>query len=100
MSNNHIYCIGGSANYRNGKPIGGKNVWRMNINDPTFQWKEVAPLSDERFLMGGTLFCEVLTVAGGGGKKPYMSSAEFYQASIYEWKMDIRFKRLEAAAHW
>ena len=86
MSNNYIYCIGGSANYRNGKPIGSKNVWRMNINDPAFEWKEVAPLSEERFLMGGTLFCEVLTVAGGSGKKSYLSSVEFYQAAVNEWK--------------
>ena len=84
-TNNLIYCIGDCTEDDNDKLIVCKNVWRMNMIDPTLEWKEVAPLKQKRYAMGGAVFRETLVIAGGSDKN-ILSSVEFYQSAIDEWK--------------
>ena len=86
LIHNHIYCIGGCTEDGNGKEIAHNNVWRLNINKSTLEWKEVAPLKQKRYAMGGAVFRETLVVAGGCDGND-LSSVEFYQAAINEWRI-------------
>ena len=87
MTNNHVYCIGGSTDDENGKMTACKKVWQMNINDPTLEWKEVAPLSHRFYSpLDGAVFRDVLVVAGLSDKNLFVSSVEFYQSATNEWR--------------
>ena len=56
LSNNFVYCVGGSINNDNEKLIAQSNVWRLNLDDPDLEWEKVAPLKQRRCLMGGAVF--------------------------------------------
>ena len=86
MTDERIYCIGGCTKDNTGKTTAVNNVWQMNMNDSTLKWKEVAPLRQKRYVMGGAVFRETLVVAGGSDEN-HLSSVEFYQAAINEWKI-------------
>ena len=85
-ASNYIYCIGGRTEDDNGKSTSYKNVWKMNMNDATVEWQEVTSLNQKRCLMGGAVFRDVLVVAGGVNEKQTLTSVEYYQSAIDEWK--------------
>ena len=87
MTNNHIYCIRGCTDDENDNMTACKKVWRININDPTWEWKEVAPLNHQfYFQLAGAVFRDVLVVAGLSQKNFLNSSVQFYQSATNKWR--------------
>ena len=86
-SGNFVYLIGGCTPAKDGKIIVSQNVWCLNTTDEELIWKEVAPMNQKRYVMGGAVFRDSLVVAAGCNKNhKVLSSVEYYQAAFDEWK--------------
>ena len=84
---NFVYLIGGYTPAEDGKIIVSQNVWCLKITDEDLIWKEVAPMNQKRFVMGGAVFRDSLVVAGGDNENHKdLSSVAYYQAAFDEWK--------------
>ena len=86
-SGNFVYLIGGGTPAEDGKKIISQNVWCLNTTDEELIWKEVAPMNQKRYIMGGAVFRDSLVVAGGCNiNNGVLNSVEYYQAAFDEWK--------------
>ena len=87
-SGNFVCLIGGGTPAKDGKKIISQNVWCLKITDQDLEWKEVAPMNQKRYVMGGAVFRDSLVVAGGCNENPKeLNSVEYYQAAFDEWKL-------------
>ena len=82
--NNAVYCIGGWNSLT--------NVYRLNLDSPTLEWKEICSTNRIRINHGAAVFRNSIVVTGGcddrGG-----DSAEFYKIDSNEWKTASSMKR-------
>ena len=81
----YIYSIGGKENKAETSEI-MKNVWVCPVKDQCKNWIKVAPMNDERWLMGATVHNDNLVVAGGGDGSRRLDSTEFYEVPLNKWK--------------
>ena len=46
-------------------PLFMNRVWQLNINNRILEWKELAPLNQNWYVMGSAVFRDALVVDGG-----------------------------------
>ena len=87
--NGYIYCIGGC--YKN-KTF--NNVKRLNLENISENWEEVAPMNTKRKWFGAAVFEDRIIVGGGWNKTgKRLSSIEAYSSTTNEWKMIASLKQ-------
>ena len=74
---NGVYCIGGLNSLT--------NVYRLNLNSPTLEWKEVCSINEKRMFHSAAVFQNSILVSGGYNGRD-LDSAEFYDIDWNEWK--------------
>ena len=82
--NNAVYCVGGWNSLT--------NVYRLNLDSPTLEWKEMCSMNKKRRHHGAAVFQNSIVVSGGydGGD---LDSVEFYEIDSNEWKTTSSMKR-------
>ena len=83
--NNAIYCMGGLNSLT--------NVYRLNLNSPTLEWKEICSMKENRQSHGAAVFQNSVVVTGGQGFIFNRDSAEFNRTDLNEWKTTSSMKR-------
>ena len=80
--NEFVYWIGG----KDEESRKSGQVFRLNINEPTLEWTEVASLNKGRSMFSCAVFNGKLVVAGGNSGSSD-NPAELYDEQSKEWKM-------------
>ena len=83
--NNAVYCVGGLNSLT--------NVYRLNLNSPTLEWKEMCSMKGNRHSHGAAVFQNSIVVTGGQGFIFNRDSAEFNRTDLNEWKTTSSMKR-------
>ena len=68
------------------------NVYRLNLNSPTLEWKEMCSLNEKRAYHGAAVFKNSI-VATGGNYGGDLDLAEYYEIDSNEWKTSLSMKR-------
>ena len=82
--NNAVYCVGGWNSLT--------NVYRLNLDSPTLEWKEMCSMNKKRRYHGAAVFQNSIVVSGGYDGDD-LDSVEFYEIDSNEWKTTSSMKR-------
>ena len=79
--NNFIFCIGGRMY---GKLT--NKVYKLNLNEPTLSWKEIASMIETRCSHGAAAYDGNIVVAGGHNGLSELKTVELYNVEANKWK--------------
>ena len=88
QANGYMYCIGG---WNDGKTT--NKVYRLNLNETTLQWEEVASMIEKRYNFGAAAYDGNIVVAGGSDGWSELNTVELHNVQANEWKKNSSMKQ-------
>ena len=74
--NDIVFCIGRRS--LADEPEFHNIVFEIKLNDTNLEWSDVVSINEKRGLLGASVLCDHLVVAGGGNRKDCLSSIEYF----------------------
>ena len=85
---NFVFCIGGKIDSK-----ATNKVYRMNLNETTLEWKEVASMIEKRSDFGAAVYDGNIVVAGGHDGRFKLKTVELYNVQANNWRMISSMKQ-------